>query len=70
VLVGGAIVRGWRARRANDPLLAGVGLGLCAAVVGHAVHMNFDLFAGGTTTQMLWLAAGLLAAPVFSSKPP
>ena len=69
-LVGGAIVRGWRARRADDPLVAGVALGLCAAVAGHAVHMNFDLFAGGTTTQMLWLAAGLLAAPAFSSRPP
>jgi putative inorganic carbon (HCO3(-)) transporter len=69
-LVGGAIVRGWRARRADDPLVAGVGLGLSAAVAGHAVHMNFDLFAGGATTHMLWLAAGLLAAPVFSAKPP
>ena len=69
-LVAGAVVRGWRARRVDDPLVAGVGLGLSAAVAGHAVHMNFELFAGGTATQMLWLAAGLLAAPVFSSRPP
>jgi putative inorganic carbon (hco3(-)) transporter len=70
VFVGAAMVRGWRARRADDPLVAGVGLGLCAAVAGHAVHMNFEIFSGGTTTMMLWLAAGLLAAPVLSARSP
>jgi putative inorganic carbon (HCO3(-)) transporter len=61
--VGQTIVRGWRGRAAQDPLLAAVSLGLAAAVAGHAVHMNFDIFADGTPVLMLWLAAGLLASP-------
>jgi O-antigen ligase len=68
VFLATAIVRGWRARHSADPLVAGVGLGLAAAVIGHAVHMNFELFAGGTTTQMLWLAAGLLGSLSISSE--
>jgi O-antigen ligase len=70
VFLAAAIVRGWRLRHAADPLKAGIGLGLAAAVIGHAVHMNFELFAGGTTTQMLWLAAGLLASPSLASGEP
>ncbi len=66
LLVGIPIVRGWRARRAPDPLLAGVGAGLAAAVAGHAVHMNFDIFAGATTTGMLWVAAAIAMSPVFA----
>jgi len=66
VLLGTGILRGWRARLAPDPLLAGVGLGLAAAIAGHAVHSNFEIFAGGTTTEMLWLGLALLATPVFA----
>jgi putative inorganic carbon (hco3(-)) transporter len=62
------IRRGWRARTLDDPLLAGVGLGLGAAVAGHAVHMNFDIFDGGTAEAMLWLSAGLLASPILTTR--
>jgi putative inorganic carbon (HCO3(-)) transporter len=65
VFVGMTIIRGLRLREASDPLFGAVGLGLAAAVAGNAVHMNFDRFAYGTTTAMLWVAAGVLAAPVF-----
>jgi O-antigen ligase len=58
--------RAWRARRTADPLTAAVGGGLAAAVAGHAVHMNFDIFAGGTTTDMLWVAAGVVASPAMA----
>jgi O-antigen ligase len=60
------ILRGWRGRRAQDPVLAAVSLGLAAAVAGHAVHMNFDIFADGTPVLLLWLAAGLLASPALT----
>jgi O-antigen ligase len=70
VFLGTAIVGAWRLRHATDPLKAGIGLGLAAALIGHAIHMNFELFAGGTTTQMLWLAAGLLASPSLASGEP
>lgn len=63
LFVAATFVRAWRARTATDPLVAAVGAGLAAAVAGHAVHMNFDIFAGGTTTDMLWVAAGVAASP-------
>jgi O-antigen ligase len=61
------IVRGWRLRRASDPLVGAVGLGLAAAVAGHAVQMNFEIFAGGTTIAMLWVAAAIVASPVLEA---
>ncbi|HWH94440.1 MAG TPA: O-antigen ligase family protein, partial [Baekduia sp.] len=61
--VAATFLRAWRARRASDPLTAAVGAGLAAAVAGHAVHMNFDIFAGGATTDMLWVAAAVAASP-------
>jgi hypothetical protein len=64
LFLGSTFLRAWRARRAEDPLIAAVGAGLAAAVAGHAVHMNFDIFAGGATTDMLWVAAGVAASPV------
>jgi O-antigen ligase len=60
------LVRAWRLRTAADPLVAAVGVGLAAAVAGHAVHLNFDVFAGTTTTDMLFVAAGLIASPALA----
>jgi O-antigen ligase len=62
-----AIRQGWRARRLEDPVLAAIGLAFGAALAGHAVHMNFEIFTGGTAVTILWLAAGLLASPVLTS---
>jgi O-antigen ligase len=59
--VGTALVGAWRLRRTVDPLFRAVGLGMAAAVAGHAVHMNFDIFSGGTPVQMLWVAAAIVA---------
>jgi O-antigen ligase len=68
LFVAATIRRGWRARKLDDPLLAAIGLGLGAAVAGHAVHMNFDIFDGGTAEAMLWLSAGLLASPILTRR--
>jgi O-antigen ligase len=62
-----AFRRGWQGRRAPDPLLSAMGLGLAAAIAGHAVHMHFDIFLSRPLNQVLWLTAALLAAPAFVS---
>jgi O-antigen ligase len=58
---------GWRARRAGDALIAAVGVGLAASVVAAAVHYNFDHFRVRPMSEPLWLAGGLLGAPVFAA---
>lgn len=68
--VGVTIGRAWRARRAADPIVASAGAGVAAAVAGHAVNMNFDILQGRTTSQMLWTAAALVAAPAFAVSAP
>ena len=55
---------GWRARHHPDPLVSGAAIGLAAAVAGMAVHMNFDIFLARPPNQALWIAGGVLAAPV------
>ena len=55
---------GWRARHDPDPLVSGAAIGLAAAVAGMAVHMNFDIFLARPPNQALWIAGGVLAAPV------
>jgi putative inorganic carbon (hco3(-)) transporter len=57
------VMRGLRVRRAADPLVAAVGIGIAAAVIGHAAHLNFDTFKGRAMTEMIWLASALLASP-------
>lgn len=54
--------RGYRILLENDPLLSPLALGFTAATAGFMVHMLFDLFHGRPQTQILWLAAGILAA--------
>ena len=62
--LGATVLRGWRVRSAADPLVAALGIGIAAAVVGHATHLNFDTFKGRPMTETLWLASALLASPV------
>jgi putative inorganic carbon (hco3(-)) transporter len=69
LFIGATIGRAWRIRNAVDPLMGALGLGIAAAVVGHAVHMNFDIFAGGTPVALLWVAAAIVASPAMSAAP-
>ena len=53
--------RGWRVSARGGPL-APLALGLTVALVGHAAHMNVDIFTDRPYVQMLWLLAGLIVA--------
>jgi len=54
--------RGYRLLLENDPLLSPLALGFTAATAGFMMHMLFDLFHSRPQTQILWIAAGILAA--------
>jgi O-antigen ligase len=56
------IVRGWRRWQRRDAIVAPLALGLTAALVGHTVHMQVDLFSERPQVQLLWLVAGLIGA--------
>jgi hypothetical protein len=60
--LGVTVVRGWRAARSPDLVVAGVGAGLSAGLVGQMVHMTVDIFAAREAVQSLWLVAAMLAA--------
>ncbi|MBV9171063.1 MAG: O-antigen ligase family protein [Chloroflexi bacterium] len=51
---------GWRAWQTNDRLVGALALGFTAAMVGHLVYMNVDLFNDRAQTQTLWVCAALL----------
>ena len=56
------IYRGWKCWLSRDRLLSPLALGFTVAIVGHMVHMLFDLFNGRGPVQALWLNAGLVTA--------
>jgi putative inorganic carbon (hco3(-)) transporter len=56
----GTLRLGWKCWRQNDRSLSMLALGITAAIVGHMVHMNFDLFRIGPVQELLWLLAALL----------
>jgi O-antigen ligase len=56
------IRRGWRRVSAYHPVLSPLALGFVGALLGQAVHMNFDVFNGRTQIQSLWVISGLLTA--------
>jgi len=58
-----AVLRqGFKCSRSRDSLFAPLALGCAAAVVGLAVHMNFEPFGSGPAVDVLWLFAGLVTA--------
>lgn len=62
LFLGTIVRRGWQASKIGDRFLGSVALGLTAAVIAEAVHMNFDIFNGRPELEILMLAAGLLTA--------
>jgi len=56
------VYRGWRCWNANHQFLSIISLGFMAAIIGHMVHMNFDLFSGRPQVQLLWVIVGLTIA--------
>lgn len=56
------IHRGWQCWKRQDRLLSPLALGFAAALIGHMVHMLFDLFNDRPNIQFLWLIAGLIFA--------
>src|SRR5690606_20498540 len=53
---------GWLVWAGGDRLLAPLGLGLMAGLVGLALHMNVDIFNNRQHVQLLAVVAGLLLA--------
>lgn len=54
--------RGWQVWRRGDRFYAIIALSLTAAIVGHMVHMNVDVFNYRPAVQALWFHAALIAA--------
>jgi len=54
--------KAWRCWSFKDGFMSPLALGLFAAILGQMVHMQVDLFRGRGQVQLLWLAAGLVAA--------
>jgi O-antigen ligase len=60
--------RGWQTWRLQDRLLAPLGLGITAALLGHAFHMSAEAFNGRPMTNLLVLCAGLVTAMLAISR--
>ena len=48
--------------RSADPLIAPLGLGFTAAIIGQMGHMFFDVFHSRPQVQSLWIVAAVVAA--------
>jgi O-antigen ligase len=56
------IKTGWRAWKMGHPRLSPVALGLTCGLIGHLVHMQFEVFNGRAMVQLLWGSAAIIAA--------
>jgi putative inorganic carbon (HCO3(-)) transporter len=56
------IRRGWHTWKAADPAVSMFALACTAAIVGHTIHSQLDLFSGREQVQMLWLMCALIVA--------
>ena len=54
--------RGWLAGRSTNAYIGPIALALTFAIVGQMVHMTVEIFQSRPQVQLLWLAAGLIAA--------
>jgi O-antigen ligase len=52
---------GWNGWRAKDPLWSPLALGFAAAVIGHAEHLNLDMFNARSQIELLWVIAAIVA---------
>jgi putative inorganic carbon (HCO3(-)) transporter len=60
--LGETLRKGWACIRSADPLLAPLGLGFTAAIVGQMGHMFFDIFHSRPQVQLLWIVAAVVTA--------
>src|SRR5439155_8442376 len=51
----------WKGWKTDDPWLSPLALGFMAALIGHIVHMQVDLFSARPQVEMLWVIAALVA---------
>ncbi len=54
------IRQGFKITQIGDRVFSPLALGFTTAVVGHMVHMFFDVFHGRSQVQLLWLVAALI----------
>jgi O-antigen ligase len=54
--------RGARTWRFHDRLLSVLGLAITAAILGHMVHLQVDIFNARSPVTMLWMLSGLIYA--------
>jgi len=59
---------GWQGWKAGDPWLSPLALGFTAALIGHIVHMQVDLFSARPEVQLLWVVAALVAVIDFAAR--
>lgn len=52
---------GWNGWRARDPWLSPIALGITAALMGHVVHLQVDLFSDRPQVESLWVLAALVS---------
>ena len=60
--LGETLRKGWACARSADPLIAPLGLGFTAAIVGQMGHMFFDVFHSRPSVQSLWVVAAVVTA--------
>jgi O-antigen ligase len=60
VVLGGGLVRALRAGRSGDAFVAPLAIGLGAGLLGHTLHMQFELFNARPAVQLLWIVLALL----------
>jgi O-antigen ligase len=54
------IRQGWQTWKAADPVLSMFALACTAAIIGHLMHLQLDLFSGREQVQLLWLLCALI----------
>lgn len=55
-----SLIRGWKTWTLQNKYFSPLALGFVAAILGHMLHMNVDIFQGRSLVQMLWLTSGLV----------
>ncbi len=60
--LGSSIRSSWRCWQTQDPFFAPIGLSLTCVIIGHMLHMNFDVFHDRPAIQLIWICCALSLA--------